>query len=727
MADLFFSYDGQNYARYLTFFSLFLTNIEETHPGATDLLRLGAISVARSHIPGNLCAVDKTIEETFMRHAKSRGTGTRGAGVSGLLQNYEAYRRWARTAHERSRYVDVMLQTADMTEEGRGNFHRDVRPSMMKRSEKETTRVVEAFQSYMNPFNVEMDDKLYCISSGAPAPPEVETAIMKAETVGKSAKDTFVEDRLKQNKDFFSPIPRQRLKTFSDMGKTAKVKTTSNRELTYKQQSNVAFQLLAKSQDQSEKIELRELVKYPLMPVPSSIGTADGSLLKTDKSKGFHYLTQGVEDADVPPDERTLNIQDGNATFYTLGEVPGTFRQISEKIFDVSTAGNTNTVFSTDMYKEHSIKSLERSIRGSGEERIVSGENMKRPEKWKDFLTNDSNKQQLIKVLLKVWSSQNFADRLQNKSIIAVCEEKAYELKVEDDGSVVMSEVPRLQSNQEETDTRVVLYCTYAAAEEQYDYVRGRSPDSDIFFILLYHAPNLKINILFDTGTGNKRRLIDISKLARDFTPGYCDALLGLHAFTRCDTTSAFKGIGKVKPVKLLQKTPRYQSVFQGLGQSWCISEDLSLELENFTCQMYKPKASKIRAVDELRLVMLVDKCGRADTKLDPKKNIDLACLPPPRVCLREHIKRVNFQVGIWKRAHHQNPDIPSPMDDNGWVMVGQNIEPKWCDGEVLPPHLADILETMENDDDNDDDSTDSECESAYDEGSDNESESDDE
>ena len=33
MADLFFSFDGQNYARFLTFFSVFITNIEETHPG----------------------------------------------------------------------------------------------------------------------------------------------------------------------------------------------------------------------------------------------------------------------------------------------------------------------------------------------------------------------------------------------------------------------------------------------------------------------------------------------------------------------------------------------------------------------------------------------------------------------------------------------------------------------------------------------------------------------
>ena len=48
MCDLFFGFGGQNYARYLTFFSVFLANIEISHSGATDLLKRGAISVARS-------------------------------------------------------------------------------------------------------------------------------------------------------------------------------------------------------------------------------------------------------------------------------------------------------------------------------------------------------------------------------------------------------------------------------------------------------------------------------------------------------------------------------------------------------------------------------------------------------------------------------------------------------------------------------------------------------
>ena len=53
MADIFFTFGGQNYAQYITYFSVFLANIEVSHPGSTDLIKRGAMSVAHSFIPGN--------------------------------------------------------------------------------------------------------------------------------------------------------------------------------------------------------------------------------------------------------------------------------------------------------------------------------------------------------------------------------------------------------------------------------------------------------------------------------------------------------------------------------------------------------------------------------------------------------------------------------------------------------------------------------------------------
>ena len=66
--------------------------------------------------------------------------------------------------------------------------------------------------------------------------------------------------------------------------------------------------------------------------------------------------------------------------------------------------------------------------------------------------------------------------------------------------------------------------------------------------------------------------------------------------------------------------------------------------------------------------------------------------LPPCRNCLREHIKRVNYQLGIWKRAHIAKPVYPEPTHDNGWQCVDGRIEPKWVSGDFIPQQLADVL-----------------------------------
>ena len=169
-----------------------------------------------------------------MQHAKSQaGPDGRGAGISGLLNNYEAYRHWARTAHERVKYVEVMLQVANMSDDGSGRTQRDTRPSQVKKSEKAAFTTVEAIQNFMDPFQVEIDDKLYRISSGAAVPFNTESGIMSAELSGTAAKEAFISGRLRKNEQFFEPNKRLIQKTFADMGKASVVKTSSNREVQY--------------------------------------------------------------------------------------------------------------------------------------------------------------------------------------------------------------------------------------------------------------------------------------------------------------------------------------------------------------------------------------------------------------------------------------------------------------------------------------------------------------
>ena len=101
---------------------------------------------------------------------------------------------------------------------------------------------------------------------------------------------------------------------------------------------------------------MTELMKYPLTPIPYSIATADGSLMKADKAKGFHYITKGVENESSTPSDSTLVMYDGNAMFDCLNDVPNNFKQIPLRLLEMTNEG-FDVVFSTDMYLENSIKS----------------------------------------------------------------------------------------------------------------------------------------------------------------------------------------------------------------------------------------------------------------------------------------------------------------------------------------------------------------------------------
>ena len=401
---------------------------------------------------------------------------------------------------------------ADMLAESQGRKkHKELRPAEIKNSETSVNSAISVVKGFLNPFDVPDTKRLYCLSSGAPVDSNVESDVLGAERVVKVAKERFIKDRLETKQHFFEPVKRSNLKLMSAAHKTALVKSSKNKIIEFKQQSTVMLNLLVQSQEGIE-IDIEELMTYPLTPVPFSLGTADGYMTKNDKSKGFNYLIKGVDSAQIPPYDTTLIIEDGNALFYYMREVPSNFKEISQKVFDLM-GKNCNVIFSTDTYLPKSIKTMERCRRGYGEKLIVQGKLTKKPGNWKEILTNDENKKQLIQVVLDVWSSPDFATNLATRTVIMVAEGHAYQLQAVDDNTIQRKEVLSLLSGQVETDTTVILYCKFAQ-DNGYKYVRARSPDSDIFFILLLYVHELTITVLFDTGTGNRRGLINMTELA---------------------------------------------------------------------------------------------------------------------------------------------------------------------------------------------------------------------
>ena len=86
-------------------------------------------------------------------------------------------------------------------------------------------------------------------------------------------------------------------------------------------------------------------------------------------------------------------------------------------------------------------------------------------------------------------------------------------------------EIQELLSNQEEIDTRVVLYLKYSV-KLGYKSAVVRTPDTDILVILLHHAQSIALTIYLDIGTGKHRQIVNVSELAESKGAEYCTMIL---------------------------------------------------------------------------------------------------------------------------------------------------------------------------------------------------------
>jgi len=90
---------------------------------------------------------------------------------------------------------------------------------------------------------------------------------------------------------------------------------------------------------------------------------------------------------------------------------------------------------------------------------------------------------------------------LINRKVILVVEGQAFLFTSADAQTVDQVEIESLKSEQEDTDTRIVLYLFYAR-QQGCKYPVVHSPDRDFSFIILYYAQKLDPLVIFsDTGS----------------------------------------------------------------------------------------------------------------------------------------------------------------------------------------------------------------------------------
>jgi len=245
---------------------------------------------------------------------------------------------------------------------------------------------------------------------------------------------------------------------------------------------------------------------------------------------------------------------------------------------------------------------------------------------------------------LDQWMQPAKMEKLQNKSLYVTCGEACYLITKDH-----WDEIQSLKTTQEEADTRMLLHAWHAA-EVGFNSIIITAEDTDVLILCVCLSRKMACSLYQKSGSQNRTRYIDVCKLARSLGENVSQALVGLRAFTGCDTVSAFAGRRKLGALKLLKESKIYQQAFKQLGEEWDVSKDLFDKMQEFVCRMYA-STSTICEVDELRYHLFYAKRGEVESSQ----------LPPCKDCLYMHVLRANYQAAIWRRCLVSQPVVPDP------------------------------------------------------------------
>ena len=277
--------------------------------------------------------------------------------------------------------------------------------------------VMEVIQEMTNPFK-DTDD-LQSLSTGKVTSAEAKYDLLHAYDKGYQASLSFIADRITDKTvDFYAPVGLLKLKTFAEKNSNSKSSKVSKQLKQTNRDLALFSRLLVVSQ--VRHVDLEIVLGYSLSDVPLSLSSSDGTIAKTAKSKLLHILENEADNTILSINlSETAVIFDAMAIIQALpkSELPQSFKLLAEMVLKkVKQRARyhkaTRVDFVCDRYILPSIKSAERESRAqNGTQRIkIAYPDQKLPNQWSKFLSNSSNKNDLLRFLLNQWSTSGIQD-----------------------------------------------------------------------------------------------------------------------------------------------------------------------------------------------------------------------------------------------------------------------------------------------------------------------------
>ena len=689
----FFALDKQNYARWLSVHVRDLVSLGQIHPDIATEFQEGKFVVHKTMRTFSAIAADQAHEQNNA-HVKGEG------GAVGLTDSPNAFRRWMVAGPEVARLLDEYTETweqeVDKIEDCK---HHEQIPSEQVRFNKQVKALANEMEDMGNPFLEESKDLIALDTKNITDEAVVKT-IDNIQALGKQQYETFTTERfVDKTKSLKEPIKRNKMPLF--ITPSTKKKTKTDEKVKSLKHDRTLFSRLYIA-CQTREGSLQEFFSYENQASPPSLSDA-GKLYHGTKSDIVECITpklstptEGVQNAsqaaasdgqellegeDTPiisqgtvaqiaadpiPVDVDVTILDGAAIVNMIkpDSTSITFGDYADKQFvkyiDKQKGTRVDLVF--DEYISNSLKASERSNCGKGiRRRVMETSNI--PRNWQQFLRDERNKKELFAYL-------------SNKAVSYRSDKDIYATK----GTNVMVNHDHLDKSrlidctQEEADTRIFLHA-YDAGRNGLSKILIRTVDSDVIVIAVSTFQKLGISELWISyNTGASHKYLPIHEIASSLGPTKAKALPFFHAFTGCDTVSAFQGKGKCRAWQTWKVFMDASDIFVQLSETPSAITDEALEvLEKFVIVLYDRTSADVRVNDSRR--HLFTNKGRA-----------IENIPPTQAALLEHSRRAAYQAGhCWAQCLIPNPMLPDPskwgwQDDNGtwkplWTVRGEAMK----------------------------------------------------
>ena len=211
------------------------------------------------------------------------------------------------------------------------------------------------------------------------------------------------------------------------------------------------------------------------------------------------------------------------------------------------------------------------------------------------FKASSVNKANLVMFIASEWRKENSLCRTElggcNTVMFTTCDEQCFRIM-----SNTFELVPELESSQEEAGTSMMLHLALIIKLSQYDFSCAviANIEADVTFLCLANYQKLSMPLFQKCCCSETRmKYVDIASIGNVIRRDVCEALLGMHAITGCDTVSSFAGKGKLPAFQLLKKNVSFQELFARFGLFWEFSNADFIKLQMFTFTLYGAKKSE--------------------------------------------------------------------------------------------------------------------------------------